>query len=207
MQIIISIKVLAALADIADGANGNKYSNKICFMPGYKDVVATNGHILAVVHDSSCEMYGNVIVAMSSKRAKVIINEAKGLPTVKALGTVMLFDNEEEYSAYIKDQKETPACLPHAAFLFVPSYDYVSVDGINKYLKEEQREADTFIPSYNIKYQKRAAKLWCAVSGFRNEDDPQYDSVYIGKSNTLHVLREDNRRGMHAVIMPYSLIR
>ena len=71
------------------------------------------------------------------------------------------------------------------------------MDGIWKYLNEKERAADDFVPTYNIKYQKKVSKLWCAVSGYRNEDDPRYNKVYIGKSNT------HEGKTFHAVIMPY----
>ena len=206
MQIIISVKVLAALADIADKANGNEYSDKIAFFPGTDNAVACNGHILAFT-DGACEIEGGSIVnTISAKRAKIILSEAKTNKAAKVLGKIVLFSTSEEYDDYINEQGRTPDCFPYAAYSFVPDYRYIPEDGIRKYLNEEKRAADDFVPTYNIKYQKKASKLWCAVSGFRNEDDPRYNKVYIGKSNTLHTVWEDNThegKTFHAVIMPY----
>lgn len=205
MQIVISVKVLAALADIADKANGNEYSDKIAFFPGTDNAVACNGHILAFT-DGACETEGgSAVITLSAKRAKVILSEAKTNKAAKVLGKIVLFSTSEEYDDYINEQGHTPDGFPYAAYSFVPDYSYIPSDGIQKYMNEGEREADTFVPSFNLKYQKKVSKLWCAVSGYRNEDDPRYDKVYIGKNNTLHTVWEDGHEGktFHAVIMPY----
>nr|DAM63380.1 MAG TPA: hypothetical protein [Caudoviricetes sp.] len=105
MQIIIPIKVLAALADIADGANGNEYSNKIAFFPGTNYAIATNGHMLAFT-DGACATEGSrVVVTLSAKRAKVILAEVKKNKAATALGKIFLFSTQEEYDDYINEQQ------------------------------------------------------------------------------------------------------
>lgn len=155
MQIIISVKVLAALADIADKANGSEYSDKIAFMPGFGDAVATNGHVLAIANGANIEIQGSTVVTLSAKRVKGTISEAKGMESVKTLGTVILFDNDEEFWDYLTKQHRTPDRFPHAAFQFVPGYDYIARDKIENILNAKEREADTYIPSYNLKYQEK----------------------------------------------------
>lgn len=202
MQITISLKVLAALAEIADGASANKCADKICFRPGYNDVVATNGHVMVAL-TNMCAMVGNVVTTITACRAKAIVFEAKNMKSVKTHGTVTLFSSQEEYDDYINEQSRSPDCFPDAAFLFVPGYDYVSMDSINNCLNMGEREADTFVPSFNLKYQEKVAKLWCAVSGFKNKDDPRYDKVYYGRNNALYMTWEDLKKEFHAVIMGY----
>lgn len=208
MQIIISIKVLAALADIADGANGNEYSDKIAFFPGTDNVVATNGHMLAFT-DACVTEGGSAVITLSAKRAKVILSEVKQNKAATALGEIFLFSTPEEYDDYISEQQRAidagTGLYANAAFSFVPGYGYMSIDGIWKILQEKQREVHNTVPTYNLKYLGKAAKLWCAVSGYQNKYDPRYDKLFYGTTDTLHLLWADDResKDFHVVIMPY----
>ena len=209
MQIIIPIKVLAALADIADGANGNEYSNKIAFFPGTNYAIATNGHMLAFT-DGACATEGSrVVVTLSAKRAKVILAEVKKNKAATALGKIFLFSTQEEYDDYINEQQRAidadTGCYANMAFSFVPDYGYISIDEIRKIVQENRREASDIVPAFNLKYLKRAAKLWCAVSKYRNEDDPRYNKIFYGAGDTLHLCWRDDREitDYHVVIKAY----
>lgn len=209
MQIIISIKTLAALADIADGANGNKYSNKIAFFPGTDYAIATNGHMLAFTDGACATEGGSAVITLSAKRAKVILAEVRKNKAATALGEIFLFSTQEEYDDYINEQQRAidagTGLYANAAFSFVPDYGYISIDNIRKIVQENRREASDVVPAFNLKYLKRAAKLWCAVSKYRNEDDPRYNRIFYGVGNTLHLCWWDDHEitDYHVVIMPY----
>lgn len=198
MQVVISLNVLAALADIADKANGNKYSGKIHFMPGLDRAIVCNGPMLAAVNGLKF-IEGTVGVTISSARCKAILIEAKAL-NLKGEAEIILCDDYDTVAKHKKDGD-----TPYEMFAFVAGTDYPA-DTINALLTAPEAGTIPYLPRLNIKYQLRVAKLWKALAKIRHADvyAPRYDSVYRTPQDAVHFVAEcAGGKSMHAIIMAY----